>query len=424
MPPLTGLRVLDLTRVLAGPYCAMMLGDMGAEVIKIEEPAEGDDTRSWAPHRQGWSTFFLGLNRSKKSLAIDLKSDAGADVLGRLIDTADVLIENFRPGSLSKLGFGYERVADRNPRLVYCSITGYGQTGPRRRLPGYDAVIQAESGLMDVTGHPDGPPTRVGVAITDYLAGLYAMNGILLALRERDRSGRGQHVDIALLDAMTSTLALPAGVYFHTGEAPGREGNQHHTLTPYETMAVRDGLVVVAAGNQRLWRQLCAAVDSSDLLDDVRYATNTDRMRHRGALIDELSRRLGRFTCEELIARLRAHTVPCGQVRRLADALEDPHLRERAMVVEIPHGSLGSMRSLGNPIRLSRTPAVLDRPPPALGEHNAEILAELARSSAARAGTASSPDEDSAEAAGTAADGQAARASRRTPAAAPQGAQR
>ena len=379
MPPLTGLRVLDLTRVLAGPYCAMMLGDMGAEVIKIEEPAQGDDTRSWAPHRDGWSTFFLGLNRSKKSLAIDLKSDAGASVLGRLIDTADVLIENFRPGSLSKLGFGYERVAARNRRLVYCSITGYGQTGPKRRLPGYDAVIQAESGLMDVTGHPDGPPTRVGVAITDYLAGLYAMNGILLALRDRDRTGQGQHVDIALLDAMTSTLALPAGVYFHTGDAPGREGNQHHTLTPYETMAVRDGLVVVAAGNQRLWRQFCAAVDSSDLEHDPRYATNTDRMQHRSTLIDELSRRLGRFTCEELIARLRAHTVPCGQVRRLADALEDPHLHERAMVVEIPHATLGSMRSLGNPIRLSRTPAVIDRPPPALGEHNEEILAGLSR---------------------------------------------
>ena len=378
MPPLTGLRVLDLTRVLAGPYCAMMLGDMGAEIIKIEEPTEGDDTRTWAPHRDGWSTFFLGLNRSKKSLAIDLKSDTGAGVLRRLIDTADVLIENFRPGSLSKLGFGYDAAAARNPRLVYCSITGYGQTGPKRHLPGYDAVIQAESGLMDVTGHPDGPPTRVGVAITDYLAGLYAMNGILLALRDRDRTGQGQHVDIALLDAMTSTLALPAGVYFHTGEAPGREGNQHHTLTPYETMAVKDGLVVVAAGNQRLWRRFCAAVDSSDLLDDPRYGTNTDRMRHRSTLIDELSQRLGRFTCEELIARLRAHTVPCGQVRRLADALEHPHLQARAMVVEIPHDAFGSLRSLGNPIRLSRTPAVLDRPPPALGEHNDEILAELA----------------------------------------------
>ena len=423
MPPLTGLRVLDLTRVLAGPYCAMMLGDMGAEVIKIEEPTEGDDTRSWAPLREGWSTFFLGLNRSKKSLAIDLKSEAGASVLRRLIDTADVLIENFRPGSLSKLGFGYDRVAARNPRLVYCSITGYGQVGPRRRLPGYDAVIQAESGLMDVTGHRDGPPTRVGVAITDYLAGLYAMNGILLALRDRDRSGQGQHVDIALLDAMTSTLALPAGVYFHTGDAPGREGNQHHTLTPYETMAVRDGLVVVAAGNQRLWRQFCAAVDSSDLERDPRYATNTDRMRHRNALIDELSRRLARFTCEELIARLRAHTVPCGQVRRLADALEDPHLRERAMIVEIPHDTFGSMRSLGNPIRLSRTPAELDRPPPALGEHNEEILAGLARSPDAPDAGAGPGAEPAGG--GPATEPPAPRAARPSPAAAAgQGAQR
>ena len=377
MPPLDGLRVLDLTRVLAGPYCAMMLGDMGAEVLKIEEPTHGDDTRAWAPHREGWSTFFLGLNRSKKSVALDLKSESGAAALRRLIPTADVLIENFRPGSLAKLGFSYETVSESNPRLVYCSITGYGQVGSKKDLPGYDAVIQAESGLMDVTGHPGGPPTRVGVAITDYLAGLYAMNGILLALRDRDRTGRGQHVDIALMDAMTSALALPAGICFHTGEAPGREGNQHHTLTPYETIEVADGLVVVAAGNERLWKQLCTAIGADDLEEHPDYATNTDRMAHRKQLIAELSPRLAQYTRDALIELLRAHKVPCAQVRTIGEALEDPQLRERGMVLDIPHRDLGAMRSLGNPIRLSRTPAAIHRPPPALGEHNEEILEAL-----------------------------------------------
>ena len=377
MPPLDGLRVLDLTRVLAGPYCAMLLGDMGAEVLKIEEPTHGDDTRAWAPHREGWSTFFLGLNRSKKSVALDLKSEDGAGALRRLIATADVLIENFRPGSLAKLGFSYEAAAELNPRLVYCSVTGYGQVGRKQDLPGYDAVIQAESGLMDVTGHPDGPPTRVGVAITDYLAGLYAMNGILLALRDRDRTGRGQHVDIALLDAMTSALALPAGIYFHTGEAPGREGNQHHTLTPYETIEAADGLVVVAAGNERLWKQLCTAIGADDLEGHPDYATNTDRMAHRRQLIAELTPRLAQYTRDALIELLRRHRVPCAPVRTIGEALEDPHLREREMVLDIPHRDLGAMRSLGNPIRLSRTPAVIRRPPPALGEHNDEILEAL-----------------------------------------------
>lgn len=380
MPPLTGLRVIDLTRVLAGPYCTMMLGDMGADVIKIEEPTHGDDTRDWAPHRDGWSTFFLGLNRSKKSLTLDLKSTVGASTLRRLITEADVLVENFRPGSLKKLGFDYDAVTSLNSRLVYCSITGYGQTGPKKDLPGYDAVIQAESGLMDVTGFPDGPATRVGVAITDYLAGLYAMNGILLALRERDKSGQGQHVDIGLLDSLTSTLALPALVYFNTGKAPGREGNQHHALTPYETIPVSDGIVVVAVGNPNLWTQFCNAIAATDLEHDPRYETNTNRMKNRDALVRELSQRLRSYTRNELIVRLRTNNVPCTEVRTISEALEDPQLQARSMVVDIPQDQLRMVRTLGNPIKLSRTPAVIDRPPPALGEHNDEILAALKHS--------------------------------------------
>ena len=377
MPPLRGIRVVDLTRVLAGPYCAMLLGDMGAEVIKVEEPSHGDDTRAWAPFAGDVSTFFLGMNRSKKSVALDLKTPVGADALRQLIRSADVLIENFRPGSLKKLGFDYNTVQTWHPQLVFCSITGYGQQGPKKDLPGYDAVIQGESGVMHVTGQRDGPPTRVGVAMTDYLAGLYAMNGILLALRDRDETGLGQHVDIALLDSMTTTLSLPANVLFATGEELGREGNDHHSLTPYEAVTVQDGLVMVAVGNQRLWGQFCQAIGEPSLITDPRFSTNTDRMEHRDALKTILQKYLGELTREELINRLRAHAVPCGQVRTVAEALADPQLAARAMVVELEHPDLGPIRTLGNPIKLSRTPAVLQLAPPRLGEHTAEVLDAL-----------------------------------------------
>src|SRR4051812_15290132 len=239
--PLAGLRVIDLTRVVAGPFCTMMLGDMGAEVLKIEEPQHGDDSRGWGPFIDGWSSFYLALNRSKKSVAIDLKTADGAAALRRLIATADVLIENFRPGSLSALGFGYAQVAAMNPRLIYCSIAGYGQYGPHAQLPGYDAVIQGEAGIMDMTGFADGEPTRVGVAITDYLAGLYAVQGILLAAIDRERSGLGQHVDIALFDAMLSVMRLPLSMLLATGVDPTRVGNDHLSIAPYEPLRAKDG---------------------------------------------------------------------------------------------------------------------------------------------------------------------------------------
>ena len=379
MPPLDGVRVLDLTHVLAGPFCAILLGDMGAEVLKIEEPTHGDDTRAWAPFHNGWSTYFLGLNRSKKIVTLDLKSAEGAAALRSLIKESDVLLENLRPVSLARIGLGYEDVAALNPRLVYCSITGYGQTGPKKDLPGYDAVIQGECGLMDVTGFPDGPPTRAGVAITDYLSGLYAMSGILLALRHRDQTGEGQRVDIGLLDAMTSALSLPALAYLNTGTTLTREGNRHHTLTPYETVEVADGLAVVAVGNPRLWTQFCVAIEAEELESDPRFATNTDRMTNRDALLDELNRRIGSWTREELIGRLRAHAVPCGEVRTIAEALAQPQLAAREMVLDIPHPELGQIRTLGNPIKLSKTPAVTDGPPPALGQHTEQVLGALNR---------------------------------------------
>lgn len=372
-PPLEGLKVLDLTRVVAGPYCTMMLGDMGAEVLKIEEPRLGDDTRGWGPQIDGWGSFFLQLNRSKKSVALDLKSPDGAAALKQLIASADVLIENFRPGSLSELGFDYGSASAINPRLIYCSITGYGQTGPSAHLPGYDAVIQAEAGIMDMTGFPDGKPTRVGVAITDYLAGLYASQGILLALVERQRSGRGQHIDIALFDAMLSVMRLPLGVLLATGRDPIRVGNDHLSIAPYEPLSAKDGLIIVAVANPRLWIRFCAAIDRSDLRDDPRFATNTDRVRNRAALKEELERTLPEFTVAELTRRLDEFSVPCGRVRSMREALEHPQVEARDTIVTQRRPEL-TVETLAPVVKLSRTPAEVRLPPPALGEHTQEVL--------------------------------------------------
>jgi crotonobetainyl-CoA:carnitine CoA-transferase CaiB-like acyl-CoA transferase len=387
MAPLDGIRVIDLSRVVAGPFCTMLLGDMGADVIKIEEPRRGDDTREWAPIVNGWSTYFLGLNRNKKSVALDLKTVDGADALRALLADADVMIENFRPGSLAKLGFGFDQVSRLNPRIVYCSISGYGQTGPRSQLPGYDVVIQGESGLMSVTGQPDGGPTRVGIAIADHLAGLYAHQGILLALLERARSGVGQYIDIALLDSMVSVLTLPMGILQATGTGPARMGNAHPSIAPYETFAVRGGFMIVAAGNPRLWRQLCAAIDRNDLADDPRFRESADRLRHREALKRELELVFHTFPAEKLLARLQAHQVPCGRIRDIAEVLQDPELAARRMVVRVPDApaELGALDLLGNPVHLSRAPWSVRLPPPRLGEHTEEILNALTHAASRQA---------------------------------------
>jgi crotonobetainyl-CoA:carnitine CoA-transferase CaiB-like acyl-CoA transferase len=377
MAPLEGIRILDLTRVVAGPYCTMMLGDMGAEVLKIEEPEHGDDTRGWGPYINGQGSFYLALNRSKKSVAIDLKTTDGAQALRRLIATADVLIENFRPGSLARLGFGYDDVAVMNPRLIYCSITGYGQTGPHAQLPGYDAVIQGEAGIMDVTGFPDGPPTRVGVAITDYLAGLYASQGILLALHERHSSGRGQHVDIALFDAMLSVLRLPHSMFVATGDTPTRVGNDHLSIAPYEPLHVKDGLVIVAVANPRLWVRFCEAIGRNDLRDDPRFRTNADRMQHRAELKDALECEFATMSAEELAAKLEAHQVPYGRVRNTRQAVEHPQVGPRQMLLTQHHPTIGAVTTLGPVVKLSRTPALPALPPPTLGEQTDEVLETL-----------------------------------------------
>jgi len=377
MPPLSGIRVVDLTRVVAGPYCTMMLGDMGAEVLKIEEPGHGDDTRAWGPYLNGHSSFYLQLNRSKKSVALDLKTSDGAAALRDLLATADVLIENFRPGSLSQLGFGYTAVAAVNPKLIYCSITGYGQTGPCAQLPGYDAVIQGEAGIMDMTGFADGAPTRVGVAITDYLAGLHASQGILLALYERQTSGLGQHVDVALFDAMLSVLRLPAAVMLATGRTPTRVGNDHLSIAPYEPLRAKDGLIIVAVANERLWARFCEALNRTDLRSDPRYRTNAERVQHRQALKADLEAMFAAMTVDDIASRLEPHQVPYGRVRDTRQAVEHPQVAARGGLITQTHPEAGEIQTLGPVVKLSRTPAEPQLPPPTLGEHTAAVLKRL-----------------------------------------------
>ncbi len=377
MSALDGLKVLDLTRVLAGPFCTMLLGDMGAEVIKIEEPEHGDDTRGWAPFMDGWSSYFLGVNRNKRSLALNLKSAAGVEVFTRLLREADVLVENLRRGTLERLGFGVEQVAAINPRLIYASVTGFGHTGPRRDEAGYDPVMQAEVGLMEITGPADGEPSRVGVAMTDILAGQFMFCSILLALRDRDRTGRGQAIDIALFDAVLASMTLPAGITFATGAAPTRMGNEHPSIAPYETFHARDGIVMVCAGNPKLWQQFCAAIDRPELLADARFADNSARLSHRADLVALIDQRTRSWTVDELVARLDRNGVPCGRVRSIADALADPQVEARGMLVRMPHPMLGEVPMIGNPMALASSPPVYRRPPPGLGEHTAEILREL-----------------------------------------------
>ena len=378
MPALDGLKVVDLTRVLAGPFCTMLLGDMGADVIKVEEPEHGDDSRGWAPFiADGWSSYFIGVNRNKRSLALNLKSPDGPDVLRRLAVWADVLVENFRPGTLERLGLGYEQLSAITPRLIFASVTGYGHTGPRRELAGYDPVLQAEAGLMSITGPSDGPASRVGVAMTDYLAGQFMFSSILLALRDRDRTGRGQAIDIALFDSILATMSLPAGIYLATGRKPRRIGNRHPSIAPYETFRVLDGDVMVCAGNPRLWLQFCGAIGRPDLPHDPRFISNTARLEHRSALADTIESAIAGWTVSQLLERLEARGVPCGRVRSIDEALSDPQVAARNMVVTMPQADLGSVSMIGNPMAMAGSPPSYRLPPPALGEHSAAILGEL-----------------------------------------------
>jgi crotonobetainyl-CoA:carnitine CoA-transferase CaiB-like acyl-CoA transferase len=372
MAPLDGIAVLDLTRVLSGPYCTMLLGDMGARVIKIEQPGKGDDTRHWGPpFLEGESAYFLSINRNKESLTLDFKKPEGRAILDRLLGTCDIVIENFRPGTVAKLGLDYASLAAAHPRLVYCSISGFGQTGPRRNEPGYDAVMQAEGGLMSITGSADGPPYRLGVAIADIVTGMFAAQGISLALFARERTGRGQFVDVAMLDSVAALLSYQAAIYFATGSAPGRMGNRHPTIVPYETFAAADGEFVLAVGNDDQWQKFCGA---AGLELEERYATNRQRVTGYAELKPKIAERLRGHPRQHWIERLGQAGVPCGSVRDLHEVFSDPQLAARDMVATLEHATIGAMRLLGVPVKLSDTPAAVRSAPPTLGQHTDAVL--------------------------------------------------
>jgi formyl-CoA transferase/CoA:oxalate CoA-transferase len=372
MTPLDGITVLDLTRVLSGPYCTMVLADMGARVIKIEQPGKGDDTRAWGPpFVQGESSYFLSINRNKESVTLNFKDPEGRAILERLIAKADVLVENFRPGTLTKLGLDYPAVAAKYPRLIYCSISGFGQTGPRSAEAGYDAVMQAEGGLMSITGAADGQPFRLGVAIADIVSGMFAAQGISLALFARERTGRGQQVDIGMLDSVTALLTYQAGIYFATGTAPSRMGNRHPTIVPYETFPASDGEFVLAIGNDDQWRRFCKV---AAMPEDERFTTNRQRVTAYADLKPILDRHLASETRAYWIERLTAAGVPCGAVRDLNELFCDPQIAARQMFVTLPHPTAGPLRVLGTPLKLSDTPGRLDAAPPTLGQHTDAVL--------------------------------------------------
>jgi crotonobetainyl-CoA:carnitine CoA-transferase CaiB-like acyl-CoA transferase len=375
--PLDGIRVIDLTRILAGPYCTQALADAGADVVKIEEPSKGDDTRGWGPpFVNGEAVYFLSVNRGKRGLTLNLKAAGGRDILWRLLETADVLVENFRPGTLDRLGFAWEQIRHRNPRLVYASVSGYGPDGPWGGRPGYDAVIQGEGGLMSLTGSPDGPPFRVGASIADVLAGMTAFQGIALALLRRQRTGEGGRVDVSLLESLLPTFAYHAST-ISGGKVPALVArNRHPSLAPYETFEAADGPIVLAVGSEGLWRSFCSSMGEPALAEDPRFRTNALRVSNYDALRAHLVARLKTRKVDEWLKDWEAAGIPCGRVRTVAEALDLPQVAARGLLVDVDHPVAGTGKYVGSPIHLSDAGRSSRRPPPTLGQHTEEVLSE------------------------------------------------
>ena len=378
MKPLENLRVLDLARVLSGPYCTMVLADLGADVIKVERPGSGDDTRGWVPPFIGdESAYFLSVNRNKRSLTLDLKSDEGKEVVYRLARWADVVVENFRPGTADKLGVGYDTLRDLNPRLIYCAISGFGQTGPYRDKPGYDAIGQAMGGLMSVTGYPELPPVRFGVAIADLGAAMWSLVGILSALRVREETGRGQYIDTSLFEGQLSWLTYIAGNYFATGQTPERHGSAHPNIVPYQAFETADGNVMVTVGNDSLWQKFAVALGLDEMAADPKYRTNEKRAEHRDELTERLSKVFRKKTTDEWLEVLDESGVPAAPIQSVADVVADPHAAARDMFVKLQHPTAGEITVTGIPVKFSQTPGEITTPPPTLGQHSEEVLKEL-----------------------------------------------
>lgn len=380
--PLSGVRVADFTRVLTGPFCTMLLGDLGADVIKIEPPS-GDDTRGWGPPFQESeegreSSYFLSVNRNKRSVTLDLKTPEGLDTARRLIAGSDVLVENFRPGTLDRLGLGWDALHAAHPRLVYASISGFGLSGPYKDRAGYDVIAQGMGGMMSYNGEIGGAPLRVGVAVADVFAGSLITQAILAALFGRERTGQGERVDVNLLESVIALGSSQVGRYLATGEIPVPVGNDHRSIVPYGTVACGDGFVNIAVGNDALWRRFCAALELSELGADARFATNEGRVGHRAALDTLLLAGLARFTRQEVMGRLEHAGVPCGPVNNMAEVFADPHVQARGVAVRVEHASLGHTTVTSPPWEIGGQPLPVRRAPPTLGQHTAEILEELA----------------------------------------------
>jgi crotonobetainyl-CoA:carnitine CoA-transferase CaiB-like acyl-CoA transferase len=376
--PLKGVKVFDLTRVLAGPTCVQMLGDLGADVIKIEKPGSGDDTRGFAPPfmpNTKESAYFVGANRNKRSVTLDIAKPEGQAIALKLIAQSDILAENFKVGALAKYGLGYDQLHQRFPGLIYCSITGFGQTGPYAERPGYDSLIQAMGGVMSLTGEPDGQPQKVGIPLADLFAGLYGCIGILAALRHRDATGQGQQIDIGMLDTHLAWLANQGMNYLATGENPPRLGNQHPNIVPYQVFATSDGYVVLSIGNDPTFKRFCENFGLGHLLADARFATNAARVENRQLVTDTLAPVLKTLTTAAWVHRLEALKIGCGPINSLRDAFADPQVRARGAVVHMPHAAtVGGVDVIANPVRLSETPADYRLPPPLLGQHTDEVL--------------------------------------------------
>ena len=378
--PLKGLRVLDLTRVLAGPTCTQMLGDLGAEVIKIERPGAGDDTRGFAPPAMpgtDQSAYFIGVNRNKRSVTVDIAAAEGQKIIRHLLEDTDILVENFKVGALAKYDLGYEQVHAAHPGIIYCSITGFGQTGPYAPRPGYDALIQAMGGVMSLTGDITGEPQKVGIPVADVFAGLYGCIGILAALRHREKTGQGQQVDIGMLDTHVAWLANQGMNYLATGENPPRLGNQHPNIVPYQVFPTADGYMVLSIGNDPTFKRFCEAFDLAHLLDDPRFATNPARVENRQFVTDTLTPTMRARPTREWVEKLEALKIGCGPINTLKDVFADPHVIARGMVIEMAHTSGVPVQVIANPVRLSETPADYRTAPPVLGQHTEEILRDL-----------------------------------------------
>jgi len=376
--PLSGYRVLDLSRILAGPYCTMILGDQGAEIIKVERPGTGDDTRTWGPpFAGGESAYYLCCNRNKKSIAVDLKKPEGVKLVKALAETSDVLVENFTPGLMQQFGLDYEALRESNPRLVYASITAYGQDGPYRDRPGYDMVLSAVGGLMWITGERDGVPCKVGVAITDVLTGVYASGAITSALLWRERSGSGQYLDISLLDAQVSALANIGSNYLVAEQEATRWGTAHESIVPYQVFRAKDRPIAIAVANQKLWVSFCKLTGKEEWLSDPRFESNPKRVASRELLLPLIDEVMAQKTCDEWMELFVDAAIPCGPVNDMQHLFSDPQVLHRGMVTEVPHPTIGTLRLAGVPIKYSETPGTIRLHPPLLGEHTDEILSEI-----------------------------------------------